>query len=114
MTLAVACPHCGKSLQVADELQGRRVKCRSCQKPFQVGGAPAGAPDASLSTSCPHCGRPGIRFAPHEMNAVLECKKCGGKFTPAGGAVAGDGPALAESAPAAGDAGYLHGRVADQ
>jgi ribosomal protein S27E len=52
--------------------------------PDQQTTQPAGA---GMTTSCPHCGRAGILFGPHEWQLVIQCAKCGGKFTPAGGAV---------------------------
>lgn len=36
MPIAVVCPECGAEYQVADELAGRRVKCRDCQSGIQV------------------------------------------------------------------------------
>lgn len=45
--------------------------------------------------SCPHCGRTGIPFELSDGDTVFECRQCGGKFTPLGGAFGED---LAESA----------------
>jgi hypothetical protein len=47
-----------------------------------------------LFTNCPHCGRQQIPFEAHELDKLLECAECGGKFTPSGGAA----PALQLSA----------------
>ena len=37
--------------------------------------------------SCPHCGRTGIPFELAQSYTEFECAKCGGRFTPMGGAV---------------------------
>ena len=34
--LNVTCPNCGKALKVPAELEGKRVKCKGCDKPFPV------------------------------------------------------------------------------
>ncbi|HVS38558.1 MAG TPA: MJ0042-type zinc finger domain-containing protein [Gemmataceae bacterium] len=36
MPLQITCPHCDSSFGVSDELEGKRVRCRKCARPFQV------------------------------------------------------------------------------
>jgi S1-C subfamily serine protease len=39
MPIRVVCPHCDCEFKVADELEGKKVRCRECQKPVPVGAA---------------------------------------------------------------------------
>ena len=50
------------------------------------------------SVACPFCGRK-IEFGLHELELVIECAKCEGRFTPSGGPVR---PPSSTSSPAAG------------
>ncbi|MFO0880501.1 MAG: trypsin-like peptidase domain-containing protein [Gemmataceae bacterium] len=34
MAIDITCPHCRSSFRVADEILGKRVRCKSCQEPF--------------------------------------------------------------------------------
>ena len=43
------CPSCGKTLAVADELAGRRVKCPGCQHIFRVAATPDDEPLAVVA-----------------------------------------------------------------
>jgi predicted Zn finger-like uncharacterized protein len=36
MPIRVVCPHCESAFKVADELEGKKVRCRECQKPVPV------------------------------------------------------------------------------
>src|SRR5215207_5442749 len=36
MSIAATCPHCGKVYTLADELAGRKAKCKVCQQPFVI------------------------------------------------------------------------------
>src|SRR5689334_22272028 len=38
MPLAVTCPHCRIAHRLADELDGRLIRCKECGEPFRVGG----------------------------------------------------------------------------
>lgn len=104
-----ACPACRKELRVADTQAGTKTSCPYCGQRLQVPRprtqtvlgdllpdesrprpSAQGSSDRSAagpSCSCPHCGRTGIPFKPADAHTVFECAKCGGKFTPMGGAV---------------------------
>jgi hypothetical protein len=105
-----SCPVCRKVLKAPEHGVGRKVPCPRCGQRLQIPppvpvqnktilGQPmqaSGGSSATLTCSCPHCGRAGIPFEMHEAHTVCECARCGGKFTPLGGAVAdgfGPGPA---------------------
>ena len=36
MAIRVVCPHCDATFSVADELRGKKVRCRDCEKPVPV------------------------------------------------------------------------------
>jgi hypothetical protein len=38
MPVPATCPHCGTDHRLADELDGRTIRCKSCREPFRVGG----------------------------------------------------------------------------
>src|SRR5437868_4782731 len=43
------------------------------------------------TVNCPHCGR-AIPFELHELDMVIECARCDGRFTPGGGPVVATPP----------------------
>jgi predicted Ser/Thr protein kinase len=47
MSQILRCPHCQKSMQVPDNVAGKRVSCPSCKKPFMVPAPPAPLPAPS-------------------------------------------------------------------
>jgi hypothetical protein len=59
MALAIRCPSCGTTVQIADGSSGKQFRCPACQKPFTVGAVPvrqpvaAAAPVAQRSDSRP-------------------------------------------------------------
>ena len=36
MPFAMNCPECSASLKIPDELQGKKIKCKSCGTPFRA------------------------------------------------------------------------------
>src|SRR5260370_38342618 len=52
MPIQTACPNCGKNYNLADAMNGKTVKCKSCAKIFLVGAvaAKAQAPTTSRGT----------------------------------------------------------------
>jgi predicted Zn finger-like uncharacterized protein len=40
MPLPITCPHCGAAYSVADDLLGRRLRCRDCDEPIVAGESP--------------------------------------------------------------------------
>ncbi|MCS7045052.1 MAG: protein kinase [Gemmataceae bacterium] len=48
MPQVLRCPHCQKSMQVPDNVAGKRLACPSCKQPFMV---PAAAPPRASSSS---------------------------------------------------------------
>jgi len=34
--MKISCPHCDSSWSVSDELEGKRIRCRKCDKPFVI------------------------------------------------------------------------------
>src|SRR5438105_4160403 len=92
--LHVACPACKNVFGLGEDSAGEKVLCPRCGQKMLVPppqrSKPAPSPKgtgAALTCSCPHCGRPDIPFETHEAHTVFECAKCGGKFSPMGGAV---------------------------
>ena len=65
-----SCPHCRRTLNVKDELAGRKVRCPGCKNVLQVPAAAAAKPSASAGGKCQNCDQP---FPP---GAVL-CVRCG-------------------------------------
>ncbi len=47
MVVRFDCPHCKTGYEVADELAGKKIMCRHCQKRGQVRSLAANAPSAS-------------------------------------------------------------------
>lgn len=43
MAIQAVCSECGRKYTLADQLQGRKVKCKQCRAEFVVGGAAAGS-----------------------------------------------------------------------
>src|SRR5262245_27707343 len=44
MPQIIRCPHCHKSMQIPDNVAGKRMACPSCKQPFMAPGAPAAGP----------------------------------------------------------------------
>lgn len=40
MPIAITCPSCDTSYDVADELEGKKVRCRTCKQPVRVQSEP--------------------------------------------------------------------------
>jgi hypothetical protein len=55
MPIEVACS-CGKSLQVPDQLAGKKVKCPACETPLAVPASAVAAGDAPIRVRC-ECGK---------------------------------------------------------
>src|SRR5690242_16659902 len=66
MSQVTRCPHCSKTLQVADDAGGKQVRCPACKKVFTVRTAPTREPAAAgVGTGSPAGGpRPGGAAAP--------------------------------------------------
>ena len=113
---SVTCPACAKQMRASDDQARRKTKCPKCGTVVVIPGAvpdtrqaiqempikrtvppiaprivatpaPAFFPQVDTPTcSCPYCGRTGIPFKLEDANTAFGCPKCGGKFTPMGGA----------------------------
>src|SRR5947209_274701 len=66
MTIAATCPGCGAAYNLNDAMEGKRVRCRDCQKGFLVRGSGAGVADDGPDE--PRRGRrdPDVRRRPRE------------------------------------------------
>src|SRR5262245_33420174 len=114
MTIAMTCA-CGRTLRVADEHAGKRVKCPDCAAALTVpGGAPAPRPTAPrravapapamIRFACGACGQEMQARAEHAGRAVT-CPECAARIEVPGpgAAVTADKPTprpKAASAPA--------------
>jgi eukaryotic-like serine/threonine-protein kinase len=110
MPQIIRCPHCQKSMQIPDNVAGKRMACPSCKKPFMAPGAPApgGSPVAAPGGNSASTGafaavppRPangnGAKIAPVPA-APTRCPQCNAQ--------------LLEGAVACMDCGYmLHGEA---
>jgi hypothetical protein len=101
------CPGCQKALKAPLGSEGKPAHCPRCGTHFAVPVATTFIPNSSdppleietttppsangPTCSCPHCGRQDIPFAVQEANTVFQCAKCGGYFTPMGGAIVATG-----------------------
>src|SRR5436190_7209076 len=115
MPQILRCPHCQKTMQVPDNVAGKRVSCPSCKQPFMVpaaplpppsGGAastgaftappprPAPAPEptngsragaATTPTKCPSCGS-------QLLEGAVSCMDCGFLLQTEAGPAEPEGP----------------------
>src|SRR5215469_5732416 len=53
MPIQTTCPACEKGYTLPDTQRGKRVRCKSCQGTFVVGGDPAGSGTAAAAEEVP-------------------------------------------------------------
>jgi len=85
--MRIQCPHCSKTLRVADEMAGKRIKCPSCGQACQLppvkpgdGPKPAGEPQAPPRREANPAPPPAP--AAEAPSTVRDCPKCGAAMAP--------------------------------
>src|SRR6516164_6738279 len=80
-TIPVACPSCGKQMNLGAQLAGKSIKCPGCQQVVKVPGGAAAAPPpapaapATIAVTCPSCDKQ-LNLGAHLAGKSIKCPGC--------------------------------------